>query len=70
VGIDCIQHNWTLALTFAKVLLSVQSLLTDPCTDAYMEASAANLYRDDREQFDKVARVWTWKYAMHDILVH
>lgn len=30
VGIDCIQHNWTLALTISKVLISIQSLLTDP----------------------------------------
>uniref|UniRef100_A0A8D8R509 Ubiquitin-conjugating enzyme E2 D2B n=1 Tax=Cacopsylla melanoneura TaxID=428564 RepID=A0A8D8R509_9HEMI len=30
VGIDCIQHNWSLALTLNKVLISVQSLLTDP----------------------------------------
>ena len=30
VGIDSIQHNWSLALTISKVLISVQSLLTDP----------------------------------------
>lgn len=33
VGIDIIQHNWSLALTISKILLSVQSLLTDPFTD-------------------------------------
>lgn len=32
VGIDIIQHNWSLALTISKLLLSVQSLLTDPFT--------------------------------------
>ena len=30
VGIDSIQHNWSLALTLSKVLISIQSLLTDP----------------------------------------
>lgn len=30
VGIDSIHHNWSLALTISKVLISVQSLLTDP----------------------------------------
>lgn len=30
IGIDSIQHNWSLALTVGKVLISIQSLLTDP----------------------------------------
>lgn len=33
VGIDIIQHNWSLAITISKLLLSVQSLLTDPFTE-------------------------------------
>lgn len=33
VGCDIIQHNWSLALTISKLLLSVQSLLTDPFTE-------------------------------------
>lgn len=33
VGIDIIQHNWSLVLTISKLLLSVQSLLTDPFTE-------------------------------------
>lgn len=34
VGIDIfLQHNWSLALNVSKVLLSVQSLLTDPYTE-------------------------------------
>ena len=33
VGIDIIQHNWSIALTVSKVLLSLQSLLTDPFTE-------------------------------------
>lgn len=36
VGIDIIQHNWSLALTISKILLSVQSLLTDPFTSVFM----------------------------------
>lgn len=36
VGIDSIHHNWSLALTLSKVLISVQSLLTDP----YCQVSA------------------------------
>ena len=32
VGIDSVHHNWSLALTLSKVLISIQSLLTDPYT--------------------------------------
>lgn len=38
VGIDIIQHNWSYALSIYKVLLSVQSILTDPFT----QVSTAN----------------------------
>lgn len=37
VGCDIIQHNWSLALTISKLLLSVQSLLTDPFTEVGFE---------------------------------
>ncbi|CAL8087905.1 unnamed protein product [Orchesella dallaii] len=70
IGIDCIQHNWTLALTISQVLLSVQSLLTDPYLETNMEPKISELYMNDRKTFDKIARVWTWKYAMHDVLIH
>lgn len=33
IGIDSIHHNWSLALTISKVLISIQSLLTDPFCD-------------------------------------
>jgi len=70
IGLDCIQHNWTLALTIPQTLLSIQSLLTDPYLDEHMEASVTELYQKDKSTFDKIARIWTWKYAMHDILIH
>jgi ubiquitin-protein ligase len=33
VGIDSIRDNWSVALNISKLLLSVQSLLTDPFTN-------------------------------------
>ena len=33
IGIDSIHSNWSLALTISKVLISIQSLLTDPVCD-------------------------------------
>ncbi|KAL1449109.1 hypothetical protein WDU94_000342, partial [Cyamophila willieti] len=66
VGIDCIQHNWSLALTLNKVLISVQSLLTDPYCLVCMEPIVGELYVTNRTRFDEYARAWTRKYAILD----
>lgn len=92
IGLDCIQHNWSLALTIAKVkiesfslvsckrlvddvivigkkqvLISVQSLLTDPFCAVAMESDVADMYVNEHARFNAVARHWTSKYAMNDI---
>lgn len=112
VGIDIIQHNWSLALTISKLLLSVQSLLTDPFTEVSisknvskfdsmmkdffntgmkffpmkmsffssfliilsffsqicMEPELGRLYEHDRPRFEALARRFTWKYAMFEVI--
>jgi len=68
IGLDSIHHNWSLALTISKVLISIQSLLTDPFVEACMEPQIGSLYRNDVKEFGRVARIWTWRYAMHDFL--
>ena len=57
IGIDSIQQgNWVSGLTLTKVLISIQSLLTDPYCDACMEPDIGQLYKTDREAFDVIAR--------------
>jgi len=68
VGLDSIHHNWSLALTISKVLLSIQSLLTDPFWYVCMEPTIGQMYRNNIRDFNRIARLWTWKYAMHDYL--
>ncbi|CAB3257075.1 unnamed protein product [Arctia plantaginis] len=70
VGIDSVHHNWSLALTISKVLISIQSLLTDPYTAVCMEPELGEMYVRDRQRFETLARNWTWRYAMHDIMPH
>ena len=65
VGMDCLRHNWSLALTIPKILVSVQSLLTDPYCPVNMEPTVARMYTEDRELFDRMARDWTRKFAMN-----
>ena len=68
IGLDSIHENWSLALTISKILISIQSLLTDPYTHVCMERDIGELYRKNRDLFDKNARLFTWKYAMNDYL--
>ena len=63
IGVDMVGQTWTFVYSISKVLLGIQSLLTDPYCDICMESDIAQLYENDREQFDRVAREWTVKYA-------
>ena len=63
-----LQHGWVSGLTIPKVLISIQSLLTDPYTEVCMEPEIGRLYKTQRKMFDAVARIWIWKYAMWDAL--
>ena len=69
IGLDSILHNWSLALTISKVLISIQSLLTDPYCKVCMEPDIARVYLNNRSKFLQLARFYTWKYAMHDYLL-
>ena len=65
VGMDCLRHNWSLALTIPKILVSIQSILTDPYCDLNMEPIVAHMYKEDRQLFDMIASDWTRKFAMN-----
>lgn len=39
IGLDSIGNNWSLALTISKVLISIQSLLTDPVCEVSLNIS-------------------------------
>lgn len=68
LGMDIIQSNWSIALTIAKLLLSIQSILTDPFTNICMEPQIGRLYEMEKEKFNALARSWTWKYAMTEVI--
>ncbi|CAH0562367.1 unnamed protein product [Brassicogethes aeneus] len=70
IGIDSILHNWSLALTINKLLISIQSLLTDPSCDVCMEPLIGQLYMRNRRLYEGYARLWTTKFAMHDMFPH
>ncbi|MCL7047778.1 hypothetical protein MKW94_008480 [Papaver nudicaule] len=55
---------WTPAMTIIKTLLGICSILTDPDTEDYMSNPISAMYRTNRDQYDKIAREWTRRYAM------
>jgi len=58
--IDILQAAWAPVYDVGAILLSIQSLLNDPNPDSPADATAANLWQNDRrEYFRKVRQVCT-----------
>lgn len=66
VGLDFIYYNWSLVLIIFKVFIFIQFLLIDFYCFVCMELEIGKLYLIEREQFNKVVKLWIWKYVMYD----
>ena len=62
--LDILNQMWSPALTVSKILLSISSLLTDPNPDDPLEIDIADLYKQDKEKYNTIARNYTLQYAI------
>ncbi len=63
ICLDILKKNWSPALQVRAVLLSVQSLLSEPNTDDPLNDKVNDHWKSNPEDAKKSAREWTLKYA-------
>ena len=68
IGVDTLAQNWSPSLVLPKLLISIQSLLTDPYTKICMEPEVGRMYDQNRKLFNLMARRCTRQFAMHDFI--
>ncbi|KAK1287436.1 Constitutive photomorphogenesis protein 10 [Acorus calamus] len=62
-SLGILKDGWSPALTIAKVLLAVRSVLINPDTSCPVVSSIARLYLTDKAKHDEIAAQWTLRFA-------
>ena len=63
ICVDFLMEEWSPTLTIGKVLECIRLFLTDPNPDDPLVPENAQVYKSNKEQYEKNAREWTKKYA-------
>lgn len=68
ISLDVLSYQWSPALTTDKVLQCLRSLVIDPNPDDPLEPMIAWMFKNDKNQYDKIAKEWTKKYANKELI--
>lgn len=63
ICLDILKKNWSPALQMKSVLLSIQTLLADPNPDDPLNNQAAEEWKTNKKNAEKIAKEYTVKYA-------
>ena len=66
ISLDILNNQWAPSMTVSTVLLSIQSLLTDCNPEDPLVPEIAAQYVNDREEYDRICKEWTKKYATEE----
>ena len=64
ICLDILSDKWSPALSLYNLLLSIQSLLTDPNPDSPLNSDAARLYTKDKREYHKQCQTIINEHAM------
>lgn len=64
ICLDILKYHWSPSYTIMNVLLSLQSLMSDPNVDDPLNAEAAQLYKQDKGKYIQVVQDYVNKYAI------
>jgi ubiquitin-conjugating enzyme (huntingtin interacting protein 2) len=63
ICLDILKNEWTPALTIRTALISLQALMCTPVPDDPQDAEVASQYKNNINEFNKTAKLWTENYA-------
>jgi ubiquitin-conjugating enzyme E2 D/E len=64
ICLDTLSYNWSPGLGMGQVLLMIISLLTDPNVDDPLNGEAANMKKQNPEQYNRKVRDMVVKHAL------
>jgi ubiquitin-conjugating enzyme E2 D/E len=67
ICMDTIEHMWSPALTMRTILLSIQSLLSEPSAGDPLVPEIAETFIRDKAKYEENARLYTEKFALRKI---